>query len=818
VISASSSPTAPSLGFFATGVTTCPLSGCTTLGEPHSFVGSILTLYDDPDSLVPNDAMYTIDGSASPVSKVPSLSCTTGGNVRCSQGTFALNSFPYVTTPGAGNPTVELGSTFHNAQTGSAESFAASVTFEGGLTSPGPIAVSAQSDGPDVPDDFKTDFGPYQGLDIIRNTYYDVSTGASYDPPVVFCASFPAPLFAFEALECNVRLLHEDASCPDGWCDATIPSPLSPGCPLPGANCPDHCIDTDQNMVCARTDSFSFFVPALDVRPACSNGRDDDGDTLADYPADPHCASASDLTEAAPGPHIHVDTTADELNADGDCSLREAIRAANLDVAVDGCPAGSGPDDVLVPAGTFNLTIAGSGEDDSATGDLDLRSDIVLLGAGAGLTVLDASALGDRVLHVQPPAAGPDIQVGIHALTLRGGSVSLEGGGGIVIAESPGGDPTTTVEDCAIEDSFAAAGAGIGILHPEGGITTISRSLIRSNTASGGAGGIASIAASVSLLDSTVTGNISNATSCFGAPAFCAGGVYDGQSMTVRRSTISGNQSVHGPGGLGATQGSTTIGNSTISGNTTSSPGGGIRVDDSANLDLLFTTIKGNSSALQGGGVQAGPTGSVTIAATIVAGNAAATNPDVEGSFTSGGDNLIGKVGSATGFGGGDLVGTVASPIDPMLGPLAGNGGLTPSHAPLVGYVQSPAIDAADCIGVIQDQRAEPRPVGPRCDTGAYEFAPACADGLDNDGDGLVDHPADPGCQTALAASVENPACDYGVDNDGDSKLDHPEDPGCSAAYATSENPPPPSCGVGGELVFVLPALGLLRRRRLITR
>ena len=39
---------------------------------------------------------------------------------------------------------------------------------------------------------------------------------------------------------------------------------------------------------------------------------------------------------------IAVTTTDDELNADGDCSLREAVVAANTDAAVDACPAGSG--------------------------------------------------------------------------------------------------------------------------------------------------------------------------------------------------------------------------------------------------------------------------------------------------------------------------------------------------------------------------------------------------------------------------------------------------------------------------------------------
>lgn len=55
---------------------------------------------------------------------------------------------------------------------------------------------------------------------------------------------------------------------------------------------------------------------------------------------------------------------------------------------------------------------------------------------------------------------------------------------------------------------------------------------------------------------------------------------------------------------------------------------------------------------------------------------------------------------------------------------------------------------------------------------------PACADGIDNDGDGLVDHPADPGCQLATSDN-ESPSCDDGLDNDGDGLVDYPQDPGC---------------------------------------
>ncbi|MCU0494576.1 MAG: CSLREA domain-containing protein, partial [Chloroflexaceae bacterium] len=53
---------------------------------------------------------------------------------------------------------------------------------------------------------------------------------------------------------------------------------------------------------------------------------------------------------------ITVNTTADELNTDGDCSLREAIATFNDDVAVDACPNDAADDTIIVPAGTFTLT------------------------------------------------------------------------------------------------------------------------------------------------------------------------------------------------------------------------------------------------------------------------------------------------------------------------------------------------------------------------------------------------------------------------------------------------------------------------------
>jgi len=56
----------------------------------------------------------------------------------------------------------------------------------------------------------------------------------------------------------------------------------------------------------------------------------------------------------------------------------------------------------------------------------------------------------------------------------------------------------------------------------------------------------------------------------------------------------------------------------------------------------------------------------------------------------------------------------------------------------------------------------------------------ACSDGNDNDTDGMIDYPNDPGCTSAIDNNESNiPACSDGLDNDNDSQTDFPLDPGC---------------------------------------
>ncbi len=81
---------------------------------------------------------------------------------------------------------------------------------------------------------------------------------------------------------------------------------------------------------------------------------------------------------------------------------------------------------------------------------------------------------------------------------------------------------------------------------------------------------------------------------------------------------------------------------------------------------------------------------------------------------------------------------------------------------------------------------------------------PACSDGVDNDGDGLVDYPNDPGCSSASDDDERDPPqCSDGRDNDGDGLIDYPDDPGCSSAQDDDETDPCKT-PVPGERVSLL--------------
>jgi hypothetical protein len=121
--------------------------------------------------------------------------------------------------------------------------------------------------------------------------------------------------------------------------------------------------------------------------------------------------------------------------------------------------------------------------------------------------------------------------------------------------------------------------------------------------------------------------------------------------------------------------------------------------------------------------------GSPVLHNTLIAGNfrgaTGTTRDDVFGALNPGSDyNLIGDGTGMTGISNGvngNLVGSAAAPLDPLLGPLQDNGGPTQTHALLPG---SPAIDAGNNAYATEwDQRGEgfPRIVNGIIDIGAFE-------------------------------------------------------------------------------------------------
>lgn len=92
-------------------------------------------------------------------------------------------------------------------------------------------------------------------------------------------------------------------------------------------------------------------------------------------------------------------------------------------------------------------------------------------------------------------------------------------------------------------------------------------------------------------------------------------------------------------------------------------------------------------------------------------------------------------------------------------------------------------------------------PPPPEPEVAVVPVLSACADGLDNDGDGRIDFPADPGCTSADDNDESDPPqCSDGFDNDGDGLTDYPNDPGCSSADDDDETDPCKTPAIGEKV------------------
>lgn len=449
---------------------------------------------------------------------------------------------------------------------------------------------------------------------------------------------------------------------------------------------------------------------------------------------DLHVASTGDLRNPAGGP------------AQG--SLRYAMVSANSGIGgFDGYK-------IILDVGNYFLTLPANGVQNGLQGNLLVSSpNVTILGRGAGLTVIDASVVNDRVLRVLPGA-----HLTLVNLTIRGGKANGAGGGILQEAGS-----LLDIKNCIITDNTAVtSGGGIS----SGGGLTIEASTIQNNQAVGIAGANAS------------TGPNGDA----GSNAL-GGGIYlslpsgTGPAVTIVNSTIANNQATGGAGGAGRNasaalgNGIVTAGNGgrggpasgggifltwanqflkppvyllndTIALNTAAGGSGGSPGNGFSSKFPFPVTIPPGTAGAGGGGTGGGVyanSGNPNLQNTLIAANSATANgqaDDYFGGLTTYGNNLIGNAfgnpPSNVQRGNGGIQGFMASDItnvDAKLTPLRVNPRVSPM--PVVRpSLDSPAIDrgsntAAPGFPAIPDldQRGLPRRFnGASSDIGAVEY------------------------------------------------------------------------------------------------
>jgi CSLREA domain-containing protein len=326
--------------------------------------------------------------------------------------------------------------------------------------------------------------------------------------------------------------------------------------------------------------------------------------------------------------------------------------------------------------------------------------------------------------------------VKVDGSTIRSNSAGAGGTGGKGtggLGGVAGPNPSTGGTGGGATGGVAEQGGSGGGIRASAGTLLVTRDLVDGNSAgAGGTGGAATAGKG---------GNSTNGNGGHGGNAIARGGGDGGStggiiihSGTVSDTTVTGNGS--GGGGVGGAATGGNGGNSNAGGDALAGDGGnngwpgGLAVNDTA---VVHATITGNTLGPAGAG------GTATAGTGTSSGNA---TPGNGGSEFSGGaisptanaslrnSIVAANTAPACTTGLSDLGGnvSVADPscpganIDPLLGPLADNGGPTLTRRPASDSpVRDRVLPAAGCTST--DQRGAIRPSGAGCETGAYELA-----------------------------------------------------------------------------------------------
>jgi CSLREA domain-containing protein len=453
--------------------------------------------------------------------------------------------------------------------------------------------------------------------------------------------------------------------------------------------------------------------------------------------------SAADAVDAVPGNGVCETAPGNSI-----CTLRAAVQETN---ALGGPQTAILP--VLPPGSTYLLTLAGGNEQASATGDLDITSQLTLSGGGAANTIIDANgaATDDRAFEIQAGAAltltGVTVRHGRHSgngaglrnfgrlnlsdsvvisNTLTGMSMADTGGG---LSNEPG-----AVSDIqrVVFQSNVSSGHGGGIWN--GGTLTVSTSLIVTNTATFFGGGIHTSFGTTIIHNSSLERNAAS-----GGGGFSLEG---DETMVLHGTAVLSNTAEEGGGGLAYFSNDLVVRNSTFVGNASRDNGGGLYLTTQSTTALMNVTVTGNraGAGFHGGGLYVTSGAVVNLRNSLVSFNFRPGVMFIEytdcfGTITSQDYNLVRTLVNCTIVGPDTpgLLGVAAT----GLGPLGQHGGPTLMVALSAG---SNAVDAAKPAGctdefgapLVGDQRGYVARAtdgdgngSAICDIGAFELGAA---------------------------------------------------------------------------------------------
>ncbi len=422
-------------------------------------------------------------------------------------------------------------------------------------------------------------------------------------------------------------------------------------------------------------------------------------------------------------------TDTDDGVCDTDCSLREAVAAANANSGMDTVYIDPPSGDIVLTLGELVVSegalIRAPGCCQNINGNATSR--IFNIQSGAEVTIQyliienGSSTQGGGILNagdltIKNTLVGGNSATGafgdgggiynLGTLTISDNAAVSSNtaafGGGIY---NQGG--TVLVDGASINGNTATSGSGGGIRNWQNGLVTVRDSQIRDNHADDTGGGIRNIDTSRLFVENTW---FENNTS------FDGGGLHNEGEAYVHSSLLEGNDAstVWGTGGGIFNGGTLTVINSTFSANRAANGGG---IGNVSWASLVNDTLYENEGFGLGGGLYNHTDGTV-IATNVLIGNSV-NNDDCANLGT-----LVTKVpnmdsdNTCDGF---------LTNANLMVSPLQSAGGPTQTHPLQLG---SPAIDAGTGLGncPATDQRGYFRPIDgdsdstPTCDIGAYEF------------------------------------------------------------------------------------------------